>query len=328
MVPVDSDQLSDEKRYDERIKKIYSEIVSSAKARQFKRAEALRDKLMEEAPSALKAIIDSAEIIEEEKAKGLDTRHLAIWGKLYDALSQEERNAVFYSMKKIVVPPKKIILSHGAYNTKLFFIDSGKVTIFFPQKRKNTVLAQLGQGSLLGEYSFTSISLCSATAVSFTDVELYILENAATDSWHEKYPGLYEKVVDFCIKHGSIENISHWKTLEKRERPRYPVKGLVRNVLLNKNGEQTQTCFRGDLIDISMDGCAFETNLSNKATARALLGRKVLLQFPFDKGEGLKFDAVGKIVKVTFYIHKEYCVHIKFLKSLTKNLLNQVVSDG
>ncbi len=327
MVPSGSDQMSDEKQDDERIKKIYSEIISSAKAKKFQRAEALRDKLMDEAPTALKQIIDSAEIIEEEKAKGIDPKHLAIWDKLYGSLSQDERNAVFYAMRKIVIPPKKIILSHGAYNTKLFFIDSGKVTIFFPQKRKNTVLAQLGQGSLLGEYSFTSISLCSATAVSFTDVELYCLENAATDYWHDKYPGLYEKVVDFCIEHGSIEDISRWKTLEKREKPRYPVKGTVRSILLNKSGEQTQTYFRGSLMDISLEGCAFEIKLSNKTTARALLGRHVLLHLPFDGGDGDNLKTVGKIVKVSFFIQNEYCIHIKFLKPLTKAQLHDAVSN-
>ncbi len=327
MVLSGSDQLSDEKRHGERIQKIYSEIISSAKAREFKRAETLRNKLMQEAPTALKEIIGSAEIIEAEKAKGIDSRHLAIWDNLYGSLNQDERNAVFYTMKRIVVPAKKIILSHGAYNTKLFFINSGKVTILFPQKTKNTVLAQLGRGKLLGEYSFTSISLCSATAVSFTDVELYCLENAATDSWHEEYPGLYEKIVDFCFEYGSIKDISRWKTLEKRDNPRYPVKASVRSILLNKKGEKTQTYFRGSLMDISLEGCAFEVKLSNKATARALLGRNVELRFLFDAGDKESFGAVGKIVKVTFFIRKEYCIHINFLKPLAKNQLHGIISD-
>ena len=327
MVPSVPENLSDQDRENEKIKKIFNEIVSAAKIGEFQRAEALRDKLIEEAPTALKEIIGSADIIEEEKAKGIDTRHLAIWDKLYSGLSQDERNSLFYSMKKIVVPPKKIILSHGAYNTKLFLIDSGKVTIFFPKKGKNTVLAQLGQGSLLGEYSFTSISLCSATAVSFTNVELYCLENAATDFWHDKHPGLYEKVVDFCIEHGSIEDISRWKTLEKRSRPRYPVTGPVRSILLAKDGTQTETYFRGSLTDISLEGCAFEIKLSKKATARALLGRSILLKFDFDIGEGVAFDVVGKIVKVTFFIQNEYCIHVKFNKPLGKALLHDVISN-
>lgn len=309
------------------IKRLYEEIVVAAKAKEFQRAEALRDKLLEVAPTALSEIIGSAEVIEEEKASGVDTDHLAVWDHLYSTLSQEEINCLFYSMRKVVVPPKKIILSHGAYNTKLFFIDSGKVTIIFPKKGKNTVLAQLGKGSLLGEYSFTSISLCSATAVSHTEVVLYCLENSATDSWHENHPGLYEKIIDFCIKHGSLEEISHWKSLEKRSKPRYPVTEPLRGVLLTKDGKRTGTSFRGGLTDISQDGCAFEIKLSKKETARALLARHLLLSFSFRVGEELmEFDMVGKIVKLSFYMHNDYCVHISFTKALKKAVLEKFLN--
>jgi hypothetical protein len=307
---------------------LFAAIEAAAEKRDFSTAEALRSELLQQAPEALTEIIEAAEIIEKEKAAGLDTDHLAIWDQLYSNLSLEEKNALFYSMKKVVLPPKKIILSHGAYNTRLFFIDSGKVTIVFPHKGKNTVLAQLGPGHLLGEYSFTSISLCSATAVTHSDVQLYCLENRATDGWHDQCPGLYEKIIDFCVKHGSFEDISRWKSLEKRDKPRYSVTGPLKGYLINKEGKTTETYFRGELTDMSRDGCAFEIKLSKKATARALLARQLLLQFSFIVNQKkITFDVVGKIVKVSFFMHSDYCVHIKFEKPISKAVLVKIVSQ-
>ncbi len=318
---------SDRDKSAESVKKIFDEIKEAAGNKDFQRAEALRERLLEQSPSALSEIIKSAEIIEEEKAAGIDPEHLAIWDELYSMLTQEEKNGLFYALKRVVVPPKKIILSHGAYNTRLFFIDSGKVTIIFPRKGKNTVLAQLGKGSLLGEYSFTSISLCSATAVSHTEVGLYYLENSATDDWPEKLPGLYDKIIDYCLKHGSLEEISRWKSLEKRNRPRHAVSGPVKGRLLNREGRKTETSLRGQLSDISLEGCAFEIKLSKKEIARALLGRHLLLNFSFEvDGETFVFERIGKVVKVSFYMHNDYCMHVQFNKAIKKATLEKILS--
>lgn len=320
------ERSSDSANKAELVQKLYADIQVAAKEKNFQHAEALRERLMQVDSMALPEIIGSAELIEQEKASGMDSDHLAVWDALYSTLSQGEQNCLFYSMKKIVLPPKKIILSHGAYNTRLFFIDQGRVTIIFPKKGKNTVLAQLGRGNLLGEYSFTSIALCSATAVTHTDVTLYCLENKATDSWHEEYPGLYGKITDFCIKHGSLEDIDRWKSLEKRDKPRHSVSGPLKGYLLDKDGKKTETYFRGDLSDISLEGCAFEIKLSKKATARALLARHLSLEFAFDiNGQSVDFEMTGKIVKVSFFMYNDYCIHISFSKAIKKSILERLL---
>lgn len=311
----------------ELVQELYAQIQVAVKEKNFHQAEILRERLIQADSMALKEIIGSAELIEQEKAAGMDTEHLAIWDPLYSTLSQGEKICLFYSMKKIELPPKKIILSHGSYNTKLFFIDKGKVTIIFPRKGKNTVLAQLGRGSLLGEYSFTSITLCSATAVTHSDVTLYCLENKATESWHEEFPGLYSKIIDFCTKHGSLEDIDLWKSLEKRNKPRHEVSAPLKGHLLDKDGKKTETYFSGELTDISLEGCAFEIKLSKKATARALLARHLALHFAFDiDGKTVEFDLTGKIVKVSFFMHNDYCIHINFSKAIKKSLLDRVLT--
>ena len=103
------------------IDSLYVQIEAAAKNCDFKLAEETRNKLITAAPSALAEIIGSAKIIENEKSANLDATHMQVWNKLYSTLSQEETNCLFYSMKKLVLPEKKMILAQDSYNTRLFF---------------------------------------------------------------------------------------------------------------------------------------------------------------------------------------------------------------
>lgn len=278
---------------------------------------------------ALSEIIQSAELIDEAKSAGIDKDHLAIWDKLYDLLDMEEKNCLYYSLKEIVVPPNKVILNKGALNTRLFFIDRGQVTITLPKNDKNTVLAQLGRGDILGEYTFTTISLCSATAVSATEVHLRCLESAATDDWEQEQPGLYDKLTDFCIKYGRVDEIIRQKQLEKRSFIRYPVEGRVDAELLSKEGKRTGTTFRGNLSDLSVEGTCFLIKCSKKATARALLARHLFLTFTFERnGHKNTLSAVGKVVAVSFHLYNDYSVHVHFVKQLPEAHIQKVCLPG
>jgi hypothetical protein len=232
-------------------------------------------------------------------------------------------------LKKVVVPPRKVILAQGGFNTRLFFIDSGEVTIYLPKGDKHTVLAQLGRGDILGEYTFTTISLCSATAVSHTEVQMMYLESIAADGWENKQPGLYDKLVDFCIRYGRVDEIIRRKKLEKRASVRYSVEGRVVATLLTKDGKKTENYFRGVLSDISASGTSFLIKCSKRTTARALLARHLLLSFTFERGdEKVTFSAVGKVVGVSFHLYNDYSVHVHFIKQLPEEQIQKAVLQG
>jgi CRP-like cAMP-binding protein len=310
------------------VDKIVAEVKAALQAREFIRADALRDKLVEVDPMALGEIIKVNGLIEKEKTAAIDRDHLAIWSKLYDDLSEEERNCLFYSMKKAVVPPKKLLLSHGALNSRLFFIDRGQVTIFFPKGEQNIVLAQLGRGDILGEYTFATISLCSASAVTHSEVELMYLDTKVTSSWEEQYPGLYEKLVDFCLKHGRVDEIIRNKKMEKRQHIRYMAEGAVSAVVLTKEGQKSDVIFRGNLTDISMAGTCFSIRCGKKATARALLARHLLLTFACGAQENpISFQAIGKVVRVSFHLYDDYSVHVQLNKNLPEEQIRRVASS-
>ena len=302
---------------------LFVEIQVLAKAKDFKRAEALREKLIELDPMALSQIIKSSAIIEEEMAAGIDRDHLVTWARLYDTLTDEERNCLYYSMKRFVVPPKKMLLSHGALNNKLFLIDKGQVTIFFPKEGRNIVLAQIGRGDILGEYTFSTISLCSASAITHSEVQLMCLESSAADGWEDKYPGLYEKLIDFCLKSGRVDEILRNKKLEKRCHERYSADGKVTATLLTKDGKKSEIVFHGGLADISVAGTCFTMRCSKKATARALLARYLLLSIVGAQEGGDEpptISVIGRVVRVSFHLYDDYSVHVQFNQLLLEDL--------
>jgi CRP-like cAMP-binding protein len=310
-------------------KNFFLEIETLIKTGNIIGAEEMREKLMAANPMALTEIIKSAELIEEAKSATIDKKHLAIWDKLYGTLSSEEKNCLYFSLKKIIVPPGKVILSHGAFNTRLFFIDSGQVTIYLPKGDKHIVLAQLGRGDILGEYTFSTISLCSATAVSHSEVHMMYLESTAADGWEQKQPGLYDKLIDFCIRCGRVDEIISRKKLEKRSSVRYSIEGRVAATLLTKEGKKTETYFRGGLSDLSTTGTCFLLKISKKTTARALLARHLFLSFSFERGEEkIAFSAVGKVVGVSFHLYNDYSVHVRFIKPLPEEQLQKASLQG
>lgn len=321
------DQFSAEDKARE-VQRLFKEIQALAAVKDFTGAEELRDKLIEFDPMALRQIIDSADIIEKEKAAGIDRGHLALWNSLYQTLNEEEKNCLYYSMSKLVVPPKRKILTQGTFNDRLFLIESGDVVIYKPKGDKNVVVAKLGSGDLLGEYTFTTISLCSASVINQTEVQMRCLESSATDDWEEKQPGLFHKLVKFCQKNGHLNDIARIRKQEKWKFPRHAVQGRVTANLLAKDGTVSDAHFNGSIADISRDGTCFEINCSKKKTARALLARDLVLSFSVNQGEKrLKFSAVGTVVRVSFHLHNDYSIHMRFKNLLQEELITKLAAE-
>lgn len=306
----------------ETLEQLIVKIDQALSNKDFFVADQLREKLIDKHPGALSEILKITGKIEEAKTKNIDKEHLDIWDELYQNLSDEETNNLFYSLKKVVIPPKKRILAHGSYNTKLFFIEQGTVAVFITRENKNKVIAQLTTGDLLGEYTFTTISLCSASAVSTSEVHLRYVDSSMTEKWVESTPALYDKVVKFCEKKGKIDEILRRKELKKRTHQRFDVAGNVTATLLDQKGNKTTSYIKGSLANISESGCCFDIHCSKKTVARSLLARICHLDITIDKPkEPLNISTIGKIVKVTFCLHSDYAVHIKFLEPLPKDAL-------
>jgi CRP-like cAMP-binding protein len=306
----------------ERIKKLTAEIQRTVQTGDFQGAERLRDALIETYPMAISEAIQAAELIEQAMSAAIDKDHLAIWSDLYDPLSVEERNCLFHSMKKYVLPEKKMLLKYGSLNNRLFFIEKGRVTVAVPQgESKYKVLAQLGQGDVLGEYTFSTMALCSATAVTKTEVELRCLEGQIAETWGEKHPGLYNKILDFCKRYGRVDLISESKERESHTHPRYSVQGRVKAILLDRQGQKTGVVFNGELEEISRSGTSISIHCNQKETVKQLLTRSFSLDFNIGTTrQEISFSSIGRVVRVSFLLYNDYLLHIGFEATLPEEL--------
>lgn len=310
------------KSNERRIRDLFDKIKIAAEARDFETAEMLREKMIENDPLAIGEANESAELIQKEMSAAIDKDHLATWADLYASLTLEERNGLFHSLKKYVVKPKKMLLKQGTLNNRLFFIEKGIVNIRLPaEPGKFKVLAQLVKGCILGEYSFVNIALCSATAVTSAEVELRCLENKSTESWHEKYPDLYSKIMKYCYHYGNMEQVKARTEREDRKYQRYAVKGDVKAVLLDKSGEKTKISLAGKLENISRSGTSFTICSNNKATLKQLLTRSFSLAITCGKqGNELSFAIVGRVVHISPMVYNNYILRVSFDATLPAEL--------
>lgn len=319
--PVPPDQ-SAEKTLLQRINRLSSEIKLAVKAGNFEAAATLRDKLIETDPMAINEAIKTAELIENAMSAVIDKEHLAVWHELYDQLTVEETNCLFYSMKEHILPEKRMLLKYGSLNNRLFFLEKGRVTVGIPEEEnKLKILAQLGRGDVLGEYTFATIALCSATAFTKTTVEVRCLESQRAEKWEDAHPGLYDKVLEYCKKYGRVDQISERKELEHHTYPRYPAQGHVKAILLDKNGQETAINFNGELEEMSRSGTSFSIHCNKKATIKQLLTRSFSLAFTGGKkGKEINFTCTGKVVRVSFLLYNDYVLHIGFHTPLPEEL--------
>jgi len=327
LYPDPSDQ-SVGKNQSQTIRRLFAEIERAIEAGDFKAAERLRAELIETNPMAINEAIKTAELIEAGMSAAIDKDHLEIWPGLYDQLSTEEQNCLFRSMKKLILPEKLRLLQYGSLNNRLFFLEKGRVIVGISgEDKKFKILAQLGRGDVFGEYTFATIALCSATVVTKTAVQVRCLEGREAESWEEKHPGLYDKVLEFCKKHGRIDQIVQRKEEETHTYQRYTVQGHAKAVLLDKSGQKTEVNFNGELEEISRSGTSFSIHCNKRATVKQLLTRSLFITFTCGKnGKEISFSSVGRVVRVSFLLYNDYLLHIGFHNALPEELDGQLAS--
>ena len=105
-----------------------------AKEKNFEKAEELREKLYEVAPMALAEIVSSGEIIEEEKRLTMDKSHLKTWARLFDTLTTDESNGLYFAMKSKAFKADQPVFEQGQLDSRMYFIKTGRF-----QDRKSVV---------------------------------------------------------------------------------------------------------------------------------------------------------------------------------------------
>ena len=166
---------------DAAVKLLFEMIVKNARAKNFPKAEALRNKLFEINDMALTEIIRSGEIIEEEKAGAIDQNHLEVWSKLYSTLTTEEANALYYNLEEKNYGAHVTLFEEGKPNKRLLFINQGQLKMVYTAGEKETLLKTLGQGKLAGDDTFFALTHCTTSLITLSRARLHVLEEKTLD---------------------------------------------------------------------------------------------------------------------------------------------------
>jgi hypothetical protein len=302
-------------------------IANVARLRRFAQAEQLREWLIEIDSSALSDIIRAAEIIEKEKHAAVDKGHLEIWSGLFDVLTTEEFSAFYHALEHKKYSDEEVIIKKGAIQNALFFINSGKVKLFFRDKDREVLAATLQGGQILGIGSFFDASVWTSSAAALGSVDISILKFENIEEWGERYPALESKLHDFCLKFESVDKVFGKAEHDRRRYPRYPTPPLRLAVtLLDREGQGGVTA-KADLADLSRGGGSFFMRISRRENARLLLGRSLKITLPVEEtaGRAIAFSGVIVAVRAQHAMEYEYSIHVEFDTVLDSNEMQKIM---
>jgi CRP-like cAMP-binding protein/HEAT repeat protein len=307
---------------------LYKGIVKYAQVKDFEKAEAMREQLIELNPLALTEIIRSGEIIEEERrvTPDIDQDHTGIWADLYDILTPEESQALRGELEEKTYEPDQVIFHQGKANTRLFFVKRGQLKMVFAQENRERLLKTLGRGDVAGEDTFFSISLCTTTLTTLSRSVLFYLNQDVLKKWKDSFPGLELRLRHYCTHRESVQDILKRKGIERRTHKRVKLSGVISLDILSVSGRPIGKTFKGRLADISKGGLSFTVRSPNQTNISLLLGRKLEAGFILPQETGLKLGLkvlsndpegtgihpTGMVIGVSYCNNDLYSIHIKF----------------
>lgn len=302
-------------------------IERTARLGNFVQAEKLREWLIEIDSMALSQIIRAAEIIDQEKIESIDKSHLEIWSGLYDILTTDEFSAVYHALTHRKYKNEEIVIKQGALQASLFFINSGKVKLYFGDKGREVLVKTMGRGEIFGGGAFFEASVWTISVAAIEPLELSVLKQNTLQKWVEDFPGLESKLYDFCNKTERVEDFIKRSSNDRRVHRRYRISGRVITTLVDNRGRSIETNSMAELCDISEGGLSFLVKISQKENGRLLLGRKMQVKFPFEEKDGDSFILGGEIlaVKKIYAAEQEYSLHMKFDSLIDHKQLQDIV---
>ncbi len=278
---------------------------------------------------ALTEIIKAAEIIEEAKSNSIDKDHILIWSDLYDLLTTEEFNAFYYALEHVSYPTETVIVNQGDPLSRLFFINKGRVKLFFREGESETLVSTLGYGSVFGATSFFDDSVWTLNAASMGTVDVSVLSVEHVESWSDEYPALESKLRDYCMRSDGISDFFMTSGAERRKDERHDLGGVVYVSLLDEDGNITDTKLRGECSDVSIGGMSFLSRITQRKQARTLLGRPVMISLKEAGEDGKDMSFVGSVVAVRnlHSIELGRSVHVCFDADLDPKIMLDLVNE-
>ena len=304
-------------------KQLFDLVVSCARKKDFSNAERLRERIYEIDPMALMEIIQSGDIIEEEKSGAISKDHIEIWKDLLKFLTAEEFNALYHELEERSFKPEQVIVSQGAKNDELFFINHGTVRVSYTGGEKELFFKNLGSGEIAGENFFNaSVWTVSLTAQHQTFIS--VLKRDKLARLEQRIPGIESKLIDYYNRSSDLYAALQKKGMDRRVHERFELERKVQLQIVDRK-DTILSSFRGILTDISLGGLSFSVRITKKENSRLLLGRNIKVDVPVTGSQDkiLRGTVIG--VQIFDLVMSDYSVHVKFDKELDRNQLKTIL---
>jgi hypothetical protein len=305
---------------------IYDLGIAAAKMKDFSVAELLRDRLLEINSMAFSEVIQLGEFIDEQKSTSITSHHLETWRELYEEMTTEEFNQLYYSLRQENYHKGDTIVRSGEIDNSLYFLNSGYISLCCIVNGKEVFLKRMQPSNVLGGEQFFSPSVWTVTLRALSEVEVHVLDHKAFLKIVDEYPGIGDKLRRYCQQHGQVPDLLKMSGDDRREYPRHSIVLHARNILLDSFGKKGKRSFKGEIFDISRQGLAFTIRISSSNNARLLLGRHIMTTIVIGDDELPRQN--GIIVGVRLYepIMQDYSIHVKLFKKIDKNLFDSIFS--
>lgn len=304
---------------------LFDLIVECVHKKDFYNAARLRERFQEINPHALTEIIQSAELIEQEK-NGIQVRgYLEIWSNLLRELTAEEFSAIYHELENRELEPDEILVNQGDKNDELFFINHGMIKTYYQKNGRKVYVKSLAGGDLAGE-NFFDASVWTISMAAQTESKISILKRSGFSRWQEAFPGLEAKLRAFYNRTNDVQNLLLQKGLNRRAFERYQLARKIKFQIINNLGNSMGQCFKGRLSDISRGGLAMKFHLAQKKHIRVLFGRKLHISIPV-VGKPPELNVYGTVLSVNPVEEKgnEYKLHFVFDAPMEQEALQQVL---
>lgn len=305
---------------------LVNQVRILARDKDFGSAEYLRDKLLELNPMALNEVIAVGEFIEEEKNSSIASSHIEVWDGLYDTMTTEQFNALYYAMTLENYDKGEEIVSAGDTDPSLYFINSGVVNLSCRVNGEEMFLKRMQPGDIVGVSPFFSVSVWTYSLKAEAESQISVLHRDAFNELRDDFPGLEEKLEKYCNQFDVGPQLVRMSGSDRREFPRYQVSIIVSSMLLDPYGNPGKRSFKGELLDISRGGLCFTISISSKGNARMLLGRKIVCQIKLANKDLLETAGVIVGVKYLEQMASDFAIHVKFHTLIPESSVMQVVN--
>ena len=321
-------QLIQQDKKTEAISLIMDLIQLNAEKKDFAEAERYRQMLLDTDSMALKEIMSSAEIIEEEKSSSINEELLATWEDMIRELSLEEFSSLFLATRPRNSTADEIIAEQGDFLSNLFFVNSGRVQLYTTRNGSETPFRTVEEGEIFGIESFFDISVWTYNAKSL-GASLSVLTWKRLAALKDDYPALQKRLLEYCDRFRTDPAYFEKPSTSRRKYERSKLNGRATMELLSMAGDQTGQVARGDLLDISQGGVAFVLQFERKEYALDLLGKhvKVIIR-PENSITPLQKNGMVKAVRSHDSDSNNHSVHLEFDEILGATEVAQATAES